>query len=229
MLLETSPLFAGLPRPVMDKVTALCVHRRLGADDVLFRKGDPGDALYGIVSGRIRIHATAIDGRETLLNILSAGEIFGEIALIDGLPRTADATALEPTELVMLRRNAFMPLVHSDGDLAVHLLELTCRRLRWISEMVEDATFLAPPARMAKRLLQLARQHGRTQADGVVIDLRLSQREIGELAGVSRETANKHLNAWARLGWIAVHREAIVIRQMQPLEDLAETDTKDFA
>lgn len=226
-MIETSILFQGLAPELLEKIRRLCVRRRLDTGEVLFRKGEPGDALYGVVAGRVRIHATAADGRETMLNIMGRSDVFGEIALIDGLARTADATAIEPTELVTLRRQDFLPLVRCEGDLAIHLLELTCRRLRWVSDLVEDVTFLSPQARLAKRLLHLAKLHGRPDADGVRIDLKLPQRTIGELIGVSRETTNRHLKAWARLGWIALHRETVVIRMLRPLEELADQDCRD--
>jgi CRP-like cAMP-binding protein len=227
-MIETSSLFKGLDSSILDKILKLRVRRHLSPGEVLFRKGDPGDALYGVLAGRLRIHANAADGRDALLNIMSPGDIFGEIALIDGLPRTADATAIDAVELVMLRRSEFMALLRVENDLTLHLLELTCRRLRWLSEMVEDATFLSVPARLAKRLLHLAEQHGQSHEDGIFINLRLPQRAIGELAGISRESTNKHLRNWSRLGWISLHRERVIIRALQPLQDLAATQAGDF-
>jgi CRP/FNR family cyclic AMP-dependent transcriptional regulator len=227
-MIETSSLFKGLPENILDKILKLRVRRHLDPGEVLFRKGDPGDALFGVLAGRLRIHANAADGRDALLNIMSPGDIFGEIALIDGLPRTADATAIDAVELVMLRRSEFMELLRVENDLTLHLLELTCRRLRWLSEMVEDATFLSVPARLAKRLLHLAEQHGQPHDDGIFINLRLPQRAIGELAGISRESTNKHLRNWSRLGWISLHRERVIIRKLQPLQDLADTQAGDF-
>ncbi len=226
-MIESSSLFKGLPEALLDKIASLQVRRRLKPGEVLFRKGDPGDALYGVMAGRLRIHANATDGRDALLNIMAPGDVFGEIALIDGLPRTADATAIDKVDLVMLRRPEFLTLLRCENELTLHLLELTCRRLRWLSDMVEDATFLAAPARLAKRLLHLAEQHGRPVEGGTRINLRLSQRAIGELAGVSRETTNKHLRNWSRLGWISLKRETVVIRSLQPLQDLAATRSGD--
>jgi CRP-like cAMP-binding protein len=222
-MIESSSLFKGLPGDILDKIGKLRVRRRLEPGEVLFRKGDAGDALYGVMAGRLRIHANATDGRDALLNIMGPGDVFGEIALIDGLPRTADATAIDKVELVMLRRAEFLDLLRRENELTLHLLELTCRRLRWLSDMVEDATFLSAPARLAKRLLHLAEQNGEKSDGGVRINLRLSQRAIGELAGVSRETTNKHLRNWSRLGWISLKRETVVLRALQPLQDLAAT------
>ncbi len=223
-MIESSSLFKGLPGDIIDKIAKLRVRRRLEPDAVLFRKGDPGDALYGVMAGRLRIHANASDGRDALLNIMGPGDIFGEIALIDGLPRTADATAIDRVELMVLRRAEFLDLLRRENELGLHLLQLTCRRLRWLADMVEDATFLSAPARLAKRLLHLAEQNGETSEAGIRINLRLSQRALGELAGLSRETTNKHLRNWSRLGWISLKRETVVLRALQPLQDLANTN-----
>jgi CRP-like cAMP-binding protein len=221
-MIETSNLFRGLSPPLLDKVLKLRSQRQLAAGEVLFRKGDPGDALYGVIKGRLRIHTLGADGRDALLNVVGPGDLFGEIALIDGLPRTADATALDAVELVMLRRSEFMALLRQENELTLHLLQLTCRRLRWLSDMVEDATFLTAPARLAKRLLHLAEHHGQTHPEGILIDLKLSQQAIGELAALSRESTNKYLRKWARLGWIALRRETVIIRMIEPLRDLAD-------
>jgi CRP/FNR family cyclic AMP-dependent transcriptional regulator len=223
VMIESSSLFKGLPGDIIDKIAKLRVSRRLEPGAVLFRKGDAGDALYGVMTGRLRIHANGVDGRDALLNIMGPGDIFGEIALIDGLPRTADATAIDRVELMMLRRAEFLELVRRENELSLHLLQLTCRRLRWLSDMVEDATFLSAPARLAKRLLHLAEQNGERNDDGIRINLRLSQQAIGELAGLSRETTNKHLRNRLRLGWISLKRETVVLRALWPLQDLANS------
>ena len=222
-MIETSNLFQGLSPSLLDKILTLRVRRHLASGEVLFRKGDPGDALYGVVNGRLRIHALGADGHDALLNIMRPGDVFGEIALIDGLPRTADATAIDAVDLMMLRRSEFMDLLRRENELTLHLLQLTCRRLRWLSDMVEDATFLTAPARLAKRLLHLAKQHGQPHPEGVLINLRLPQRAIGELAALSRESTNKHLRNWVRLGWISLRRERVILRALQPLQDLADT------
>jgi CRP-like cAMP-binding protein len=223
-LIESSTLFRALPAPILAEIKRLCVRRRLGAEQVLFRKGDAGDALYGVLSGRLRIHAVAADGRDALLNVMQPGDLFGEIAMIDGLARTADATAIDPTELVMLRRSDFLDLTRRESELGLHLLQLMCRRLRWVSDRVEDATFLPAPARLAKRLLHLAETQGRDCPEGLLIDWRLSQRVLGELAGASRETTNKTLRAWSQQGWIRLKRERVVICNLAALQEIAESE-----
>src|SRR5258707_15260 len=126
VMMECSSLFKGLPGDILDKIAKLRVSRRLEPGAVLFRKGDPGDALYGVMAGRLRIHANAIDGRDALLNIMGPGDVFGEIALIDGLPRTADATAIDRVELMVLRRAELLELVRRENERRLHLRPVTC-------------------------------------------------------------------------------------------------------
>jgi len=217
-------LFQDLDPALLDQVAALCVRRRLGAGETLFLKGDEGDALYGILDGVIRIGAMAPSGREIILNVLEAGDVFGEIALLDGLPRSADAVALNATELLVLRRRDFLPLLEREPRLAIHLLELLCERVRWTSELIEDAAFLGVPARLAKRLLGLATVYGRPVPDGVQIELKISQSTLGQMMGTSRETINKILQSWRKEGWIALEHRHVVVRDRSALEAVVAGD-----
>ncbi len=218
-LVGRSYLFRDLDPPTRARVAGLAHQRRLGDGETLFLKGDEGDALYGVLAGKIRITATSAGGREVLLNILEPGEVFGEIALLDGLPRTADAAALGETRLFTIRRGDFVGLLAGEPALAVHLLALLCRRLREMSERIEDAVFLPLPARLAKRLLMLERHYGEDDPDGGRrIGLPISQNELGQLLGTSRESINKHLQTWRRSGWIALERRHVVIRDLAALE-----------
>ena len=227
-MLESSSLFKNLPPPTLSRLNAACVKRRLAAEETLFRKGDAGNALYCLTSGRLRIHSTAADGRDIIVNILQAGDICGEIALIDGQPRTADATAMEPTDLLMLDRSDFLRMTREDGELALHLLQLVCQRLRWLSSQIEDATFLSVSTRLAKRLVALAEQHGESDPEGIRITLKLSQEAIGELVGASRETTNKQLRAWEKAGWIALRRQTVIIRNLALLRRYSEAELGDL-
>ena len=212
-------LFGGLDPATRARVAALARVRRLDDGTLLFQKGDEGDALYGVLDGKIRITTSSPGGREVVLNILEPGEVFGEIALLDGLPRTADAMALGDTRLLTIRRGDLLALMESAPVLSIHLLGLLCQRLRLMSERIEDAAFLPLPARLAKRLLVLDRLYGEVQEDGSRrISLPISQSELGQLLGTSRESINKHLQAWRREGWIALERRHVVIRDVAALE-----------
>ena len=137
-------------------------------------QGDVGDALFGVASGRVRISASGAAGQEVFLNIMEPGDTFGESAVMDGLPRTAGATALDDATLIVIKRSDFLQLLEREPQLAIHLLKLLCERLRWTSELVEESAFLAGPARLAKRLLILASLHGRAARVGH-LELRISQ------------------------------------------------------
>ncbi len=221
-LIVTNYLFADLDPTVQERVVELGVTRRLGDGEILFQKGDEGDALFGVLAGKVRIVASSAGGKEVLLNIMEPGEVFGEIALLDGLPRTADAVAMGSTDLMMIRRAEFTGLLERQPRLAVHLLELLCARLRWMSERIEDTSFLALPARLAKRLLGLADLYGEQTEQGTRIGLPISQNELGQLMGTSRESINKHLQTWRRQGWIELERRHVIIRDADGLRDVVE-------
>ena len=153
-------LLGHLTPEELDRLLAPARVERLDEGQVLFRKGDPGDRLYVVLSGRISIGTTSEAGKEVVFNVLGRGEVFGEIALLDGKARTADATAMAESHLLVLDRADFMPFLERHPEVAARLIAVLCERVRWISESYEDALFLELPARLAKRLLVLAQSHG---------------------------------------------------------------------
>jgi CRP-like cAMP-binding protein len=215
-VLRHNYLFRALPDATVERVAALAAKRAYMKGTRIFAQGDEGDALFGVASGRVRISASASGGREVFLNIMEPGDTFGEIAVMDGLPRTANAVALDASTLIVIQRSDFLPLLEREPQLAIHLLKLLCERLRWTSELVEESAFLAGPARLAKRLLILASLHGRAARVGE-LELRISQGELARFLGVSRQAVNHHLSEWRRLGWIDLGRTHIVIRNPEGL------------
>ena len=155
-----------LPPSDLDHLAQLSAVRTYKAGEPVFLKGDPGTAMMAVLAGRVRICAYSSDGREVVLNVISPGEVFGEIAMIDGGERTADAFAMEETELLVLGRRDFMPVLARNPDVCIKLLELMCRRLRWTSEQMEDISFLDLRSRLAKRLGYLADHHGEPSGEG---------------------------------------------------------------
>jgi CRP/FNR family cyclic AMP-dependent transcriptional regulator len=218
-VLRHNYLFRGLSDPTLEGIAALAVKRTYYKGSVIFSQGDAGDALFGVASGRVRISASASGGREVFLNIMEPGDTFGEIAVMDGLPRTANATALDTSSLIAIQRQDFLPFLEREPRLAIHLLKLMCERLRWTSELVEESAFMAGPARLAKRLLILASLHGRAARVGH-LELRISQAELARFLGISRQIVNQHLSDWRRLGWIELGRTQIVIRNADALRAL---------
>ena len=222
-VLKHNYLFRGLPDATLGRLAALAAKRHYDKGCRIFAQGDEGDALYGVAAGRVRLSASATGGREVFLNIMEPGDTFGEIAVMDGLPRTANAVALDDSTLIVIQRADFLPLLEREPRLAIHLLKLLCERLRWTSELVEESAFLAGPARLAKRLLILASLHGRAARVGQ-LELRISQGELARFLGLTRQAVNHNLSEWRRLGWIDLGRTKIVIRNTEALRALiAET------
>lgn len=223
-LLADHFLFRDSPAASLGRILDLSVTREMADGEVLFLKGDEPDGLYGVLGGRVKICVDSGGGKEIILNILEAGEIFGEIALLDGEPRTADARAMGPASLLLLRRRDFLPYLERDPQLCLHLMTLLCRRLRWTSGLIEDAAFLGLPGRLAKRLLGLAQASGETTADGVAIGLRLSQHELGHMLGVTREAVNKVLQRWRRRGLVDMDQGHIVLRDTAALAAIVKDE-----
>jgi CRP-like cAMP-binding protein len=202
-------LFAGLGAEAVDKIATLCAKRKLDAGEVLFLKGDKGDALYGVRRGRVRIETATESGDRLTLNVHGPGDIFGEIAFLDGQPRTAGATAVEPTEVFVLHRGEFIAYLERDPRVAVRLIELLCQRIRWISERMEESVLLPLHARLARRLCALAYDFG--------ADVHISQEELGVYVGAARESVNRQLQQWRKAGIIALHRGRISLLDVERL------------
>ena len=216
-ILQAHPLFGKLGADLIDRLAACAHARTVRAGATIFQKGDPGDCLFAICAGTVRIGTHSIDGKDAVLNLIHAGEIFGEIALLDGRPRSADAQAVGDCELMVIARRDFMPMVAREPELALRLIEVLCARLRRTSQQVEDMTFLDLPARLAKTLLWLAA----SSRDAVSRQITLTQREIGEIVGMTRESVNKQLRAWEARDWISLRRGTIVVRDQAALAAIA--------
>ena len=217
-ILRRSALFARLPDDEIDKMFEHAVIRRYAADAQIFYKGDLGSSMMAVLRGRVVIRAPSSDGKEVILNIINEGEIFGEIALLDGKERTADATAMTDCELLVIARRSFLPLLERP-DMMRELLNVLCERLRRTSEQVEDVLFLDVAARIAKTLLRFAKADDAPQPSARIV-LGLSQREIGNLIGASREKVNRRLQAWRRAGIITIDKGTIFIRDAAALRSL---------
>ena len=223
-LLARNFLFRNLDPDVIERISALGTTVELAGNQVLFLKGDEGDALYGVLDGRIRISSGDADGKEIILNIIDPGDIFGEIALLDGKPRTADASAMAASQLFRVQRSDFLGLMAAEPRLTQHLLEMVCDRIRKTSEMLEDSAFLDLPARLAKRLLSLAKYYGDSSQETALTGIQISQAKLGQLMGTSRESINKHLQYWRGRGWITLGRGRVTIEAPGALENLVERD-----
>lgn len=195
----------------LSRLAALSTTKKLQAGEAVFMKGDPGNSMMAVLSGRVRICAYSAGGREVVLNVIKPGDVFGEIAMIDGGDRTADAFAMEATELLVLSRRDFMPFLESNPSVCVKLLEVMCRRLRWTSEQLEDVNFLDLRSRLAKRILYLVDNNGDQPNGQQPAGVRISQHLLASMIGTSREAVNKQLRFWEEEGVIDVRRGSITV------------------
>jgi CRP/FNR family transcriptional regulator, cyclic AMP receptor protein len=216
-LLEQHPLFGRLGAAELDRLVTYLRVARYPRRTILFRKGDPGANMMVVLHGRVKVCTHSEDGKELVLNLFSPGEVFGEIALLDGADRTADAVALDDCELLVLERRDFIPFLRSHPDAALRLLEVLCQKLRQTSQLLEEALFLEGPSRLAKRLVHLAEAFGRPVTDGVRIELQLSQQQLGNMVGMSRESMNKHLRQWREADLIRIQDGHYVVTDLEAL------------
>lgn len=221
-LLSKSILFSQLPSDDLDGLAKYAKIKNVSPREVIFHKSDTGSQMCIIVRGRVKLSSLSDEGKELVFGVLEADEIFGEISLLDGLQRSATVTAIEPTELLAIERRDFIPFLERHPDVAINLLSTLASRLRLTDEIFEDTLFLNLPARLAKKLLALADQYGEENKDGIKINLKLSQGEIGNLVGTSRESINKQMRAWQEEGLIAYDKGYVTLLQRDDLEDLTQ-------
>ncbi|HSJ95913.1 MAG TPA: Crp/Fnr family transcriptional regulator [Myxococcota bacterium] len=220
-LLQKVPLFSGLAPERLEALTEVTTTKRLAAREELFHKGDAAAQVYVVASGRLKVVTTSSEGDEVLFAILDEGEVVGELPMLTGGSRTASVVALEPCELLALARRDFLRFLREQPEAAVELMVVLAERLVRISEFAEDALFLALPARLAKKLLHLAERYGVDAAEGTRIDLRLSQGELADLVGTTRESVNKQIRAWTEDGVLRMERGEVTILDAERLERLA--------
>jgi CRP/FNR family transcriptional regulator, cyclic AMP receptor protein len=218
-VLRRSPLFAQLGDDEIDAILAHANVTRYAAGNQIFAKGDPGNSMMAVLKGRVMISAPSTDGRQVVLTVFRDGEVFGEIALLDGKERTADATAMADCELLVVPRRSLLSLLERRPEISISLLIVLCERLRRTNEQVEDLAFLDLEARIAKVLVRLAEENGEGGAPTRPVGVKISQRALGELVGGSRESVNKHLQDWKRSGIIDLGKGAIVIRDLKALAE----------
>lgn len=203
VLLGLNPIFSGLGTESINKIAALCHTRRVAAGEIVFQEGDIGDALFGIRRGQIRIETGTAGGGRLTLNFLGAGDVFGEIAALDGQTRTADAMASEASELFVVRRNDFLTYLESEPQVAVKLIELLCQRIRWASDRFAESVLQPLQVRLARRLCALAADFGS--------EVHISQEQLGIYVGAARESVNRQLQQWRQQGILEIRRGRILL------------------
>jgi CRP/FNR family transcriptional regulator, cyclic AMP receptor protein len=217
-LFRNHPVFGQLAPDQIEHLCSYAQTRRVSRGTTIFKKGDPGNSLFAIAAGSVKIDVPSVGGRDAVFNLVQEGEILGEIALLDGQPRTADATAMTDCVLIVIDRRDFVPLVTARPEIAMKLIEVLCGRLRHASQQIEDVMFLDFPARLAKTLLRLS-QRAKASPDGRKVAL--TQSEIGGIVGLSRESTNRFLRAWQDRGWVKCERGGIMVRAPEALAAIA--------
>jgi CRP-like cAMP-binding protein len=221
-LLARLPLFAGLAPRELDALAAVTRTRTLAAREELFHKGDPGNQVFGVVEGTLKVVSTSEEGDDVVFNLLGAGDVIGEVAMLCDAERSATVAALTPCELLVVDRRDLLAFLRSHPDAALALMAVLAQRVRNLSELVEDTLFLNLPVRLAKKLVAYAGSHGRRTPEGVRIELKLSQEEWGDLVGATRESINKQMRQWTDQGLIRVDRGCVVLLRPAALEALAD-------
>ncbi|MGQ3048112.1 MAG: Crp/Fnr family transcriptional regulator [Niveispirillum sp.] len=220
-LLRRNSLFAVLDDTEMEAMLEFAKVRRAAAEERIFAKGDPGDSLYVILRGRVAVQTESDEAKVMLLNILDTGSLFGEIAMLDGGERTATVVAQEATELLRIDRRDFMPFLLQRPDLCVRLMTVLCERVRWTSAIIEDTVFLNVPRRLAKRILMLSQAYGRATDAGTRITTFVSQEDLANMLGVSRESVNKTLKQFQTAGAISYRNGYIIVHDESFLDQVS--------
>jgi CRP/FNR family cyclic AMP-dependent transcriptional regulator len=218
-VLRKHPIFCDLEPEALDQLCRYAKHTSLKRGATICSKGDPGNSLFAVISGTVKISISSPEGRNAILNLIGPGEVFGDIAVLDGQARTADAIANTNCEIYVIDRRDFLPFVRSQPALAMKFIELLCGRLRRTSEQVEQLILQNLPGRLASALLGLTEKQPLDTASWTIA---ITQQEISEMVGMTRESINKQLRAWAARSWVRLEHGAIVVLDANSLRELAE-------
>ncbi len=220
-VLAETPLFEALTEEDAHALRSGIIDVHLDRGERLFSEGDAGDKLYIILNGKIKLTKAAPDGRENLLSVHGQGEMFGELSLFDPIPRTSSATAVTNARLAGIAHDDLRTWLSTRPEVAMHLLQALAQRLRRINEVKADLVFTDVPGRVAKALLDLADRFGVATPDGVQVNHDLTQEELAQLVGASRETVNKALADFAARGWIQLAAKSVLVTDTDRLRKRA--------
>jgi len=212
-----SPLFAALDSEGSAALRASLKETHVSKGDVLFHEGEIGDRMYVILEGKVKLGQTSGDGRESLLGVLGPGEMFGELSLFDPGVRTSTATALTDAVVLGLSNDQLRPWLTGRPEVAASLLQALARRLRRTNEAMADLVFSDVPGRVAKALMDLGEKFGTVTPEGLVVTHDMTQEELAQLVGASRETVNKALADFAQRGWIRLESRQVLILDVERL------------
>ena len=210
-VLARSGIFQGVDAEAAESLVKDLETIDIRKGDVVFNEGEPGDSLYIILSGKIKLGRRAADGRQNLVAVLGPSDMVGELSLFDPGPRTATATAVTDARLARLRKQALRPWLTNRPEISEQLLRVLARRLRRTNDALADLIFTDVPGRVAKQLLQLAQRFGTQEGGAMRVTHDLTQEEIAQLVGASRETVNKALADFASRGWLRLDGKSVII------------------
>ena len=216
-VIRKAPLFTGLDASAADALRASMNLVKLRKGQSLFKEGDDGDHLFVVSSGKVKLGTKSVDGRENLLMILGPGDMFGELSLFDSGPRTATATAVTDSKLLALGQDKVIPWVKEHPEVSLQLLARLASRLRRTNEVVGDLVFSDVPGRVAKALIDLGVKFGDKRTEGLFVNHDLTQEELAQLVGASRETVNKALADFAQRGWLRLEARSVMILDYERL------------
>ena len=217
-VVRRAPLFKALDDEAASALQSEMSRSHMERGDVLFHEGDRGDTLYVIAEGKIKLGRTSPDGRENLVAILGPGEMFGELSLFDPGPRTMTATAVAETQLLGLGNESLTAILTGRPEVSKTLLAALAQRLRRSNAHLADLVFTDVPGRVAKALLDLSARFGRPVEEGVLVAHDLTQEELAQLVGASRETVNKALADFATRGWLRLEARAVLLQDVERLK-----------
>ncbi len=220
--LAASTLLGVLHRDDLEDLAARARHVQLADGEFVFRRDDEGESVFVVLEGRIKICALAPDGGEVILNVIEPGELFGEMSLLDGEPRCADAIAAARTTAVVIERSDFLDVLAEHPDASRELMAVLCQRIRQTSSFAESAVLLPAAARLFLRIRGLAEQYGMRKPSGtIVIEHGFSQQDLADSVGLTRVSVNRHLSEWRRAGLISYERRTITIPDFEALASAA--------
>ncbi|MGB8651703.1 MAG: Crp/Fnr family transcriptional regulator [Mycobacteriales bacterium] len=216
-VLAKAGLFQGIALEAAEAVAASLEYGDYGRGETVFTEGEQGDTLYIVLEGKVKIGRRATDGRENMLSVMGPSDMFGELSLFDPGPRTATATVVTDARLASLAHSSLRPWITDRPEIAEQLLRVLARRLRRTNDALADLIFTDVPGRVAKQLLALSERFGSQEADGLRVHHDLTQEELAQLVGASRETVNKALADFASRGWVRVDSRALTILDSERL------------
>ncbi|CAB4957907.1 MAG: cyclic nucleotide-binding domain-containing protein [Actinobacteria bacterium] len=216
-VLRQAPLFLALDPEGAAALRASLTERSVAKGEIVFQEGEPGDRMYVILEGKVKLGQSSNDGRESLLAILGPGEMFGELSLFDPGQRTSTATALTDAVILALSNEQLRPWLAGRPEVATALLQALARRLRRTNEAMADLVFSDVPGRVAKALMDLGEKFGEVTSEGLMVTHDMTQEELAQLVGASRETVNKALADFAQRGWIRLESRQVMILDIERL------------